>query len=95
MDAVADDRARVGARSDDLAGRASTALTAYLDGDADSLETLVRDVTPLLWHVVRGQGVDAEEAQDVVQGVWVQLVRKATTIRDPQAVLQWLLVSLR
>ena len=95
MDAVADDRARVGARDDDLAGRASAALTAYLDGDAGSLETLVRDVTPLLWHVVRGQGVDAEEAQDVVQGVWVQLVRKATTIRDPQAVLQWLLVSAR
>src|SRR5699024_5234449 len=44
---------------------------------------------------VRGQGVDAEEAQDVVQGVWVQLVRSATSIRDPQAVLQWLLVSAR
>lgn len=95
MDAVADDRSRVGARGDDLAGRASTALKAYLDGDTDSLETLVRDVTPLLWHTVRGQGVDAEEAQDVVQGVWVQLVRSATSIRDPQAVLQWLLVSAR
>lgn len=95
MDAVADDRSRVGARGDDLAGRASTALKAYLDGDSGSLETLVRDVTPLLWHTVRGQGVDAEEAQDVVQGVWVQLVRSAASIRDPQAVLQWLLVSAR
>lgn len=95
MDAVADDRSRVGARDDDLAGRAATALSAYLDGDAGSLETLVRDVTPLLWRIVRAQGVDTDEAQDVVQGVWVQLVRNAAEIRDPQAVLQWLLVSAR
>lgn len=95
MDAVADDRSRVDSRDDDLAGRASSALRAYLDGDPGSLETLVRDVTPLLWHTVRAQGVDAEEAQDVVQGVWVQLVRNAAAVRDPQAVLQWLLVSAR
>ncbi len=78
-----------------LAGAAGAALAAYRAGDPVPLGDLVRDASPLLWHAVRAQGVDRDRAEDVVQGVWLSLVRHAESIRDPDAVLQWLLVTAR
>lgn len=78
-----------------LGDRAATALAAYRDGDPVPMGDLVREATPLLWNVVRAQGVPRDEAEDVVQGVWLALVRHADGLRDPQAALKWLLVSAR
>lgn len=78
-----------------LAASAAEAFAAYRAGDPHPLGDLVREVSPLLWHTVRAQGVDHDHAEDVVQGVWLALVRNADRIRDPHAVLQWLLVSAR
>ena len=78
-----------------LSGRASVALAAYRAGRTDLLSDLVREATPLLWHIVRSQGVDRDEAEDVVQGIWLAFVRNAESIRDPDAVLKWLVVSAR
>ncbi|WP_199422669.1 RNA polymerase sigma factor [Actinotalea solisilvae] len=78
-----------------LAALAAAALEAYRAGRTAPLEDLVREATPLLWHVVRSQGVERDEAQDVVQGVWLAFVRSAATIREPDAALKWLLVSAR
>lgn len=82
-------------RVDTLSGRAAAALEAYRAGDPALLADLVREATPLLWHIVRGQGVERDEAEDVVQGVWLAFVRSTTSIRDPEAVLKWLVVSAR
>lgn len=78
-----------------LAGRASAALSAYREGQTDLLAELVREASPLLWHIVRSQGVGRDHAEDVVQGVWLAFVRSAATIREPDAVLKWLVVSAR
>lgn len=78
-----------------LGDRAALALEAYRMGLTDPLADVVRELTPLLWNVVRSQGVDRDTADDVVQGVWLAFVRSAETIRDPHAVLKWLVVSAR
>lgn len=92
---------RAGSTADDveertgLAVAAAAAVVGLRDGRTGPLELLVRDATPLLWHVVRSQGVERDEAADVVQGVWLAFVRSAPTIREPDAALKWLLVSAR
>jgi len=78
-----------------LAHQAANAVAAYRGGDREPLARLVRSVTPLLWRTVRAQGADNEQAQDVVQNVWLTLVRDIESIRDPHATLQWLLVTAR
>ncbi len=91
------DPVEAGVRGGDvgLAHRAACAVTAYRDGDRAPLAALVSALTPLLWRTVRSQGVDAERAEDIVQNVWLALVRDIDTIREPHATLQWLLVTAR
>src|SRR3712207_7003173 len=52
-------------------------------------------MTPLPWRTVRGAGLDQVAAEDVVQTVWLTLLRSAETIRDPQSVVGWLLTAAR
>jgi RNA polymerase sigma factor (sigma-70 family) len=56
---------------------------------------LVALLTPILWHTARAQRLDSQTAEDVVQTTWLALVRGSESITDPQAVLQWLIVSAR
>ncbi|MDN5761757.1 MAG: sigma-70 family RNA polymerase sigma factor [Microlunatus sp.] len=84
-----------GTKEDGLAARAGRMFSAYRDGDEAKMADLVRILTPILWHTVRGVRLDPATAEDVVQSVWLTLVRKAETISEPQAVLQWLVVTAR
>ena len=83
------------ARSTGLADRAAAAFDAYRDGDEQRMAELVDLLTPLLWHSARGWGASHDGARDAVQTTWLKLVDKADTVRDPQAVLGWLLTTLR
>lgn len=67
----------------------------YRQGDHGALDDLVRTLTPVLWHVVRGVGLDRDKAEDVVQVAWLTLVRKQASIVDPQAVAAWLTTTAR
>jgi RNA polymerase sigma factor (sigma-70 family) len=78
-----------------LVTRASSAFARYLAGDRSAFDELVEVVTPLMWQTVRGAGVDPVAAEDVVQTVWMSLLRSAQSIRDPQTVVKWLLTSTR
>jgi RNA polymerase sigma factor (sigma-70 family) len=78
-----------------LAGRAANLFRAYRGGEEARMGELVALLTPILWHTVRAQRLDRESAEDVVQSTWFALVRSAPTIADPQAVLQWLIVTAR
>ena len=78
-----------------LCARASTAFSAYRDGDRAAFDELVGLVTPLLWHTVRAQGLDPVAAEDVVQTVWMRLLHSGETIRDPRTVVAWLLTASR
>jgi RNA polymerase sigma factor (sigma-70 family) len=78
-----------------LASRAALLFRAYRDGDERKIGDLVELVTPILWHTARAQRLDREAAEDVVQSSWLTLVRSADSIADPQAVLQWLIITTR
>lgn len=78
-----------------LASRAAALFTAFRAGEEDKVGELVSLLTPILWHTVRAQRLDRESAEDVLQTTWLALVRSADSIADPQAVLQWLIVSAR
>lgn len=78
-----------------LASRAAMLFRAYRDGDETRMGELVALLTPILWHTVRAQRVERDLAEDVVQTAWLALIRNAGSIADPQAVLQWLIVSAR
>ena len=81
--------------SESLASRAASLFRAFREGDEARMGDLVALVTPILWHTARAQRLERELAEDVVQTSWLALVRSADSIADPQAVLQWLIVTVR
>lgn len=81
--------------SETIACRAAALFSAYRKGDEARMGDLVALLTPILWHTVRAQRLDRESAEDVLQTTWLALVRNSDSISDPQAVLQWLIVSAR
>lgn len=78
-----------------LAVTAAVAFARHREGDSSAMGDLVDQVTPLLWHTARSQGADPATAEDVVQTAWLRLVEHTADIADPQAVLQWLLMTTR
>lgn len=67
----------------------------WTDGDASASHDLVALLTPMLWHTARAYRLDSATAEDVVQNAWLALARRRDQLRDPQAVLAWLLVTVR
>jgi RNA polymerase sigma factor (sigma-70 family) len=78
-----------------LAVVAGDAFADYREGDLNRMSDLVRAVTPILWHTVRSYRLDNQTAEDVLQSTWMALVRRADSITDTRAVLQWLIVTAR
>ena len=78
-----------------LASRAAAAFTAYTCGDRDQMSDLVDLVTPVLWHTARAQHLDSGTAEDVIQTAWIRLIEHADSIKDAQAVLGWLITTVR
>src|SRR5215475_7401949 len=64
-------------------------------GDPGALDDVVRELNPLLWHVARAQGLGREEAADVVQTTWLELLRRLHDIRSPQSLTAWLVTTTR
>ena len=75
--------------------RLSEALERARAGDSGGLDQIVRELTPLLWHVARSQGVDRAEVADVVQHSWLELVSRLDGIRSPAALTAWLVTTTK
>jgi RNA polymerase sigma factor (sigma-70 family) len=75
--------------------RLSQALERARAGDSGGLDEIVRELTPLLWHVARSQGVDRAEVADVVQHSWLELVSRLDGIRSPAALTAWLVTTTK
>lgn len=75
--------------------RAASRFQAWRDGDPHAMDELVRLMTPVLWHVVRAYGLQPTLAEDVVQTVWLRLVRGHDAIKDADAVSAWLTTTAR
>jgi len=79
----------------DRAARLAACLDRARAGDRTALDDIVRELNPLLWHVARAQGLAAEEAADVVQTTWLELLRRLNEIRSPNALTGWLVTTAR
>ncbi|MFD0207515.1 RNA polymerase sigma factor [Actinosynnema sp. NPDC091369] len=75
--------------------RHAACVVAARDGDRRALDVLVADLTPLVWHVARGHGLDRSTAEDVVQTVWLALLRHLDRLVEPRALAGWLVVATR
>lgn len=64
-------------------------------GDRTAMNRLVKELTPLVWQVARGNGLDRHTAEDVVQTVWLALFRNLERIEDPKALAKWLITTTR
>jgi RNA polymerase sigma factor (sigma-70 family) len=73
----------------------SELVAAALDGDHLSWNRLVDRYTPLLLSVVRRHRLQPDDAEDVVQTVWLRLVEKLGSIREPEALPGWILTTTR
>jgi RNA polymerase sigma factor (sigma-70 family) len=86
---------RVEAGRGDRVARHGACLERARHGEASALDEIVRDLNPLLWHVARAQGLSPDEAADVVQTTWLELLRRIHEIRSPQALTAWLVTATR
>lgn len=75
--------------------RHAACLVAARAGDRRALDALVIDLNPLVWHVARSQGLDRTVAEDVVQTVWLTLLRNLQTVAEPKALARWLITTTR
>lgn len=78
-----------------LVERAAASFQAYRDGDRTEFDRLVELLTPLMWRTTRGSGLDRTTSEDVIQNVWMALLRSADGVRDPRSVVKWVMTSTR
>jgi RNA polymerase sigma factor (sigma-70 family) len=70
-------------------------LIAARNSHKGALEVLVAELTPLVWHVARGTGLDGSAAEDVVQTVWLAFLRHVDRLAEPRALVGWLITTAR
>jgi RNA polymerase sigma factor (sigma-70 family) len=75
--------------------RHAACLVAAKAGDRAALDVLVAELTPLVWHVARGNGLDQTTAEDVVQTVWLALLKHLDRLTEPRALVGWLITTTR
>ncbi len=59
-------------------------------GDQEAFETLFSQFQPRLQFYVRRLSTPSDHGEDVLQEVWVKVIRKIKTLRDPRAFTAWL-----
>ncbi|ALG14923.1 RNA polymerase sigma factor [Kibdelosporangium phytohabitans] len=77
------------------AERYAACMRAARTGNRIARATLVKDLTPLVWHVARGNGLDRTLAEDVVQTVWLALFSHLDSLAEPKALASWLITTTR
>lgn len=75
--------------------RLAGALERARSGDSAGLDEIVVELTPLLWHVARSQGVQPDDVADVVQHTWLVFVARLTEIHTPTTLTAWLITTTK
>lgn len=70
-------------------------VTARVHGGPIYVGELVAKHTPMLWQVARAAGLSKQDAEDVVQTTWESLLSHLDTIRSPEALTAWLVITTR
>ena len=89
-----DDREPAALRAD-RGTRMMSLVSAARQGDDDALGEIATELSPLLWHVARAAGLSSDDAEDVLQTVWMRLLSHLDGIRDSAALGGWLVVTTR
>jgi RNA polymerase sigma factor (sigma-70 family) len=93
---VVDDRRPTGpAGQPDRGARIAGLVSAARDGSEDALGQIVTEFSPMLWHVARAAGLSPDDAQDVVQTVWMSLLSHLDDIHTHAALAGWLVTTTR
>ncbi|MGW0811205.1 RNA polymerase sigma factor [Nonomuraea sp. NPDC002799] len=75
--------------------RLAALLVEARQGKSDALDAIVAELTPMLWHTARNQGLTSQAAEDVVQTTWLILLRHLHAISAPGALTEWLVITAR
>jgi RNA polymerase sigma factor (sigma-70 family) len=70
-------------------------VTRARNGDKQAWDALVERYAPLIWSICRRYRLADADAEDVGQGVWLQLVDQLDKIREPAALPGWLATAAR
>ena len=64
-------------------------------GDRDAWHEIVERYAPLMWSVCARYRLSAADAEDVAAVVWLRLVERLGSLRDPAALPGWLATTTR
>ena len=70
-------------------------VTRARNGERQAWDALVERYTPLIWSICRRHRLEAADAADAAQNVWLKLVDQLDKIRDPAALPGWLATTTR
>lgn len=65
-------------------------VTRAASGDQEAWDAIVERYAPLVWSICRRNQLDRRDVDDVGQSVWLLLVEKIGTLREPAALPGWL-----
>jgi RNA polymerase sigma factor (sigma-70 family) len=64
-------------------------------GSEAALGRLVTELSPLLWQVARAAGLGTDDAEDVLQTVWLRLVSHLGDIHTSSALTAWMVTTTK
>ncbi len=73
----------------------SELMAAAATGDESAWHHIVDTYLPLVRHITRRFRLSDREAEDVSQTIWLRLVEKIDTIREPRALPGWIVTTTR
>ncbi|QVQ53529.1 sigma-70 family RNA polymerase sigma factor [Spiractinospora alimapuensis] len=76
-------------------GDVSGLVNAASTGRDAAWRELTRRFGGLIWTMARAEGLNAHDASDVEQTVWLRLVEHIDHLREPDSVRAWLLTTAR
>ena len=68
----------------------SSLVTRARNDDKRAWDLLVERCAPIVWSICRLHGLSRQDADDVGQSVWLRLVERIDTLREPAALPGWL-----
>jgi DNA-directed RNA polymerase specialized sigma24 family protein len=60
-------------------------VTRARNGERQAWDALVERYAPLIWAICRRHRLEAADAEDAAQNVWLKLVDHLDSLRDPAA----------
>lgn len=66
-----------------------------VDGDQEAWAELVDRLSPAIWGAARTCGLSRAQTEDVFGTVWLRLLDRADTIRDPERLAGWIYTTAR